>query len=363
MAYPAMTAPLAANPYPAQFEAGPLGKLTVDGVLTGVGLWQSHPSFDAFGRLNADNEFDVSNAQIIINKSDGPVQFYIQAGDYSILTLGTPYYRSDKFARDTYGFVPQGFLKLVPNSSFNILVGALPTLIGAEYTFSFENMNIERGLLWGQEPAVSKGVQANYGHGPWAASLAITDGYYSDSYTSVSGSTAYTFKNQDTLTFVASGNASDPRRANFVTPLEQNDGQIFNLIYSHTKGPLTITPYLQYGASQRDTLTGAQSGSAWGGAVLAKYNFTPAWSLSGRAEVITSRGPANLLGYGAGSNAWSLTLTPAYQKGIFYVRGELSYVGLSGITPGVIGAPGTGFGAAGAATEQVRAMVEAGTIF
>lgn len=98
--------------------------------------------------------------------------------------------------------------------------------------------------------------------------------------------------------------------------------------------------------------------------MLAKYSFTPRWSLSGRAEVITSSsGPANLLGYGEGSRAWSLTLTPAYQKGIFYVRGELSWVGLDGVTPGVIGAPGTGFGAAGAATKQVRALVEAGTIF
>ena len=44
---------------------------------------------------------------------------------------------------------------------FSAEVGALPTLIGAEYTFSFENMNIERGLLWNQENAVNKGIQLN----------------------------------------------------------------------------------------------------------------------------------------------------------------------------------------------------------
>jgi len=31
------------------------------------------------------------------------------------------------------------------------MAAKLPTLIGAEYTFTFENMNIERGLLWNQE--------------------------------------------------------------------------------------------------------------------------------------------------------------------------------------------------------------------
>ena len=52
---------------------------------------------------------------------------------------------------------------------FSIEVGALPTLIGDEYTFSFENLNIERGILWGAEPAVSRGVQANFTTGPLAA--------------------------------------------------------------------------------------------------------------------------------------------------------------------------------------------------
>ena len=58
--------------------------------------------------------------------------------------------------------MPQAFLKIVPTDNFSIQAGKLPTLIGAEYTFSFENFNIERGLLWNQEPAVSRGVQANY---------------------------------------------------------------------------------------------------------------------------------------------------------------------------------------------------------
>ena len=33
--------------------------------------------------------------------------------------------------------------------------------MGAEYTFTFQNMNIERGLLWNQETAVNRGIQVN----------------------------------------------------------------------------------------------------------------------------------------------------------------------------------------------------------
>jgi hypothetical protein len=47
--------------------------------------------------------------------------------------------------------VPQSFLKLQAGKNTAFEIGALPTLIGAEYTFSFENMNVERGLLWNQE--------------------------------------------------------------------------------------------------------------------------------------------------------------------------------------------------------------------
>ena len=68
----------------------------------------------------------------------------------------------DKCVSNLYGPLPVAFLKLQPAENTFIEIGSLPTLIGAEYTFSFENMNIERGLLWNQEPAVSRGIQLNH---------------------------------------------------------------------------------------------------------------------------------------------------------------------------------------------------------
>ena len=142
-------------------------------------------------------------------------------------------------------------MKIVPNSNVNIEVGALPTLVGAEYAFTFENFNIERGLLWNVEPVVSKGVQLNLSKGPWSASLAWTDGYYSNVYTALSGQVTYTFKNNDTLEFVGEGNVGTNHVANFVTPLAANNGQIYNLIFTHTQGSWEFMPYVQYQSTPR----------------------------------------------------------------------------------------------------------------
>ena len=41
-------------------------------------------------------------------------------------------------------------------------------------------MNIERGLLWNQENAVNRGIQANYSAGPVAISVSWNDGMLSN---------------------------------------------------------------------------------------------------------------------------------------------------------------------------------------
>jgi hypothetical protein len=356
MANPAMSATLAGNAPPPTFDLGPLGKINVDGVVSGLFLWQSSPAVDANGKVNKDVYGDLSNAQIIVNKSDGFVQFYFQAGAYAAPVVGEPYYRFNKYDSNTFGYVPQGFLKLVPNANVSVEIGALPTLIGDEYTYTFENYNIERGLLWNQEPAVSKGVQLNVTHGSFAASLAVTDGYYSNDYSAISGLLTYTFKNSDTLAFAAEGNATTPKVNNFVTPAQQNDGQIYNLIFSHSQGPWTISPYAQF--SHSDYIPGVSlEGNTFGGAVLAKYSFTPLFNLGGRVEYVGSSGKANLLGYGVNSDALSVTLTPTFQKGIFFARGEFSYVLVGNRTRGLA------FGADGDSRQQERALFEAGVMF
>jgi hypothetical protein len=364
---PAMSGPLAANPKPTSFDLGPLDKVYVSGVVSGFGLTQSN-KFPG----DKNNLLDVSNAQVFINKPDGLVQFFIQVGAYSLPDLGVPYLRASDAIKANYGPFSQGFVKLAPTDNFSVLVGNLPTLIGAEYTFSFENMNIERGLLWNQENAVNRGVQVNYTAGPLALSASWNDGFYSKRYSWAWLSATYTVDDANTIAFIASGNTKKTSVSTSATPLFQNNEQLYNLIYTHTAGPWTFQPYLQYTHVPALPQFGApKSASTTGVALLVNYNFdsdsTPAgWRVAGfnlpvRVEYISSTGSAtdgapNLM-YGPGSKAWSITLTPTYQYKIFFARAEFSYVGAHKTTPGLA------FGTDGTATSQTRGLFEVGLLF
>jgi hypothetical protein len=348
---PAMTPPLSANPNPASFEVAG-SKIYVTGQLTGLGYSQDNPVPG-----DRKSRFDLSNAQLEIQKTDGVFQFYVQAGAYSLPSLGTPYFKATDVPDLTYKWAPVAYVKIQPSANFNIMAGKLPTLIGAEYTFTFQNMNVARGLLWNQEPAVSRGVQANFTQGPWAVSLSVNDGYYSNRFTTGSALVTYTVSKTDTLAFAASGQFKRTSKAGFATPLPQNNGQIYNLIWTHTEGNWQIIPYLQYTHTPKSASAGLpDSGSTIGGAVLAKYTFTPMFSLAGRAEYISSSGGQSLL-YGPKSKAMSLTLTPTWQFKTFFIRGEASYTKLDKVTPGL------GFGSAGTDDSQTRLMVETGVLF
>ena len=147
----------------------------------------------------------LSNGQVWIQKTDGWWQFYLQAGAYTIPALATPFLNTGKTLTNFYGPLPTAYLKLVPGKNTSILIGELPTLIGAEYTFDFENMNIERGLLWNQENAISRGIQLNQTMGKFTASVSWNDGFYSNRYTWLTGSLTYT-KGPHALSFVGGGN-------------------------------------------------------------------------------------------------------------------------------------------------------------
>ena len=357
MMMPAMTGPLAANPNPMSVDTGVFGTWYVTGAVTGLGLLQDNP-------IPGDRhrQTDLSNGQVFIQKTSGQLQFFVQAGGYSLPALGTGYLSASKTVSGFYGLVPQAFVKYAPNDHFSVMAGKLPTLIGAEYTFTFENMNIERGLLWNQENAVNRGVQANYAQGPIAVSLSVNDGFYSNRYSWVWGSLAYTLDKNNSLSVIAGGNTRQTSRSSLVVPLLQNNSQIVNVIYTHLAGPWTLTPYLQYTRVPASSTLGiVHAASTTGVAVLANYAFNGNFSLASRAEYISSTGSvangAPSLLYGPGSQAWSLTFTPTYQNKLLFVRGELSYVKASGTTPG--SALGPNFDS----TSQSRVMLEAGILF
>ncbi len=151
---PALTGPLVANPNPFTLDGGDFGNIYVTGAVSGLAMAQSNSS-QAPG--DTQTLIDFTNAQISVQKTEGFFRFYVQAGQYATPSLGLPYQRATT-ASAAFGAIPVAYAKIAPTDNFSIVAGKLPTLIGAEYTFSFQNINIARGLLWNQEPAISRGV-------------------------------------------------------------------------------------------------------------------------------------------------------------------------------------------------------------
>ena len=362
MTTPAMSGPLVANPQPLNFPVGPLGPVYFNGAITGLGLFQTSPETYAGDHTS---RLDISNGLLSLQNTSGIFQFFVQAGVYSFPALGTPYLTADRTTGNFFGPVPVAFGKIAPNDAFSFQFGKLPTLIGAEYGFTFQNMNIERGLLWAQEPIVSRGIQGNYTVGPLAFSLSLNDGFYSGDYNWLSGLATWTVNKTSTLALAAGGPFSHDTVSSFtstapfaaITPPLQNNSTIINVIYTYNNAPWVITPYFQYTNVPSGILAGIGSGSTYGGAILASYQINDNWSMAGRAEVIGSSGSANLLGFGPGSGAFSFTLTPTWQKGIFFARAEGSVVSAWSATPGDV------FGSGGGERTQGRFLLEGGIVF
>jgi hypothetical protein len=347
---PAVTGPISWLP-PAIFDAGPLGKLSVNGIVTGFSQFQNNP-------VSGDDtsQATLSNGQIFIQKADGKFQYFIDAGAYTFPTLSVPYMSAQDTVKNTFGAVPIAFAKVQAGKTTQIEVGALPTLIGAEGTFTFQNMNIERGLLWNQENIVNRGVQVNQTLGKYlTASFSWNDGFYSGRYNWLTGSLTYV-KGPHSLSYQAGGNAGQTLYSTSATPALQNNSQMHAVVYTYTKGAWIVQPYFQYTDVAANSKLGVdKSTSTTGGAILASYAFKSGFSLPVRFEDISESGSSSvdLLGLGAGSNAVSFTATPTYQKGGIYVRADLAETHAST----------KAFGMTSNSQDQFRAALEFGFIF
>jgi hypothetical protein len=352
-------------PAPLTFSAGPLGKLDVQGIASGMAFYQDFPQ-GAAGTMGAKHVgADITNGMVIIQKNTGPLQFYIQAGAYSFPTLAAAIPSSTSNIND-FGAMPVAYLKYAPSSDYSVEVGKLPTLIGAEGGFTYQNINIARGLLWDVEPIVSRGVQFNASKGPISASVSLNDGYYSNRYNVMSGLLSYAINGSNTVSFYAEGplgKVRQPFTAAAYSPTGTSSA-IYGVEYVYSAGPWMIEQYMHTPKSIRLSIPHAFSN--YGASVLANYSFTNTVSLAGRVEYLGVGGkPGEMLNstsvastltdLPADSHAWSITLTPTYQDGGFFARADLSYVAAS--APAGLGLSG------GTNTTQLRGMLETGFMF
>jgi hypothetical protein len=358
---PAMSGTLAGNVKPLKVDAGPLGSVYVTGVLSGMAMYESNFVFPDEHRYMAD----LTNGQVVVQKVDGPIQFYLEGGAYSLPAVGFPYLRAGSTTSNEFGALPVWFLKYALNDSFSVQAGNLPTLIGAEYAFSFQNVNIERGLLWNQENIINRGVQANYSSGPLSLSLAWTDGFFSNRYSWFTGLATYTIDSSNSIAFSGGGSINTETVSSYATPPLQNNSTIYNLVFTHTSGPWTIVPTLQYTNVPSDAVTQVTQGNlsrsldTFGGGVYGIYTMDGGYSVAGRVEYIKANGSATdaaSLLYGGDSSAWSFTITPTYQNKFFFARAELSYVKANSGTAGFM------FGPTFSSDSMTRVMLETGVI-
>lgn len=343
------------------------GEWNVNTVVSGFGLTQTNPS-----PTNNSNLADVSNAMLIVEQRKGPIRLFAQFGYYDILEIGQPDQRANKQTVNTFGFLPQAYISFVPSKNWSLSIGKLPALGGYESSFSYQNINIERGLLWSQTSSFSEGLQIDYTDGTFSAALAWTDGFYSNQFNWLGTQLFYQLSQTQKVGAVWTGAISPNSYTSPNTPLLQNNSQIFNVLYELSYQRWSFTPYLQYTYIPQNTSIGiTQSSQTYGGALLMNYKFNlngdallagyQKVSLPLRIEYLQSSGTpgsnAPNSSYGPGSSAWTATFTPTIQYQKYFARIEVSLIRIYQYSSGF------GFGANQQNSSQYRGILELGMMY
>ena len=339
-----------------------------------LGLWRITPvaSGLAYSQTSPNTGAgDISNAQLLIQKSDGDLQFFIQTGLYSVPVLGKPLVRTVSNTVNTYGYVPNASVSYVLDQNWKVTAGKLASMGGYESTMTFQNLNIQRGLLWDQTSSVSNGAVMSYVKDNLSLAFTWNDGYYSNKMNWLGASGSYQLNDKESIGVSWVGSTSGNSQNNYNTPLLQNNSQIVNALYKYNGDRWYIAPYFQYTAIPLNGSIGITSQyQTYAVAFLANYRF-PSINLEGlgaakmslpfRVEYIQENGgSANSIDsilYGPDSRAASLTITPTIQVDKYFARVEGSLVHVSNQESGL------GFGSYDTKNAQYRVMLEVGLLF
>ncbi len=343
-----------------------------------LGDWQAYVALSglAAAQSNTSNaspkDFgDVSNAQFMLQKTSGWLQLFAMGGAYAQPALATNYTRAYTQTDGTWGFFPVGWITLAPSNEWQLNIGKIFAIGGGENTFTYQNINIQRGLLWTQTNVVTRGMQLNYQGDTFSANLAWTDGSYSNTYNWLSGQLTVPLNERHSLNASWTGSVSANAKNTMATPLLQNNSQITTLNYGYNSPHWSLSPYLQMTVVPAAPEVGILGSSGTrGAAILGTYRINPLEqgkpvkqniTLPLRLEYLNSWGnsgvSSNNLMYGPNSAAWSATLTPTWQRGAFFTRLEGSYV------RALNASSGASFGLNGNANGQARIMLEAGILY
>lgn len=240
-------------------------------------------------------------------------------GAYAFPTVGFPLSNGAPTAGDSlYGPVPVAAVTYKLSSHLDMAVGKFGALLGQESPFTYQNLNIQRGVGWEMEPTISRGFRAAYVNGAWNASFEVNDAYYSGSHRAVEWLIGWSPSEKTTLQFAAIIPGS--RVPGNATTAIGNKAE-YDIMYSRRIGKLSLQPYLllvHSPSSQVLHYTRAEDAAAqallgswrFSHRLSAAFRYERAWNWSSLHDVSPN---ADLVGFGPGRSVVTETFTPAYR--------------------------------------------------
>lgn len=290
----------------------PSPAVTVGADFTLTGFHENGKTFDA----------QIGNALLNLAAGAGNLHLSATVGAYGFPTLGFPIAAVNEPGSNTqlYGPLPVAALQYTVNSHLSVSAGKFAALLGQESPFTYQNLNVQRGIGWAMEPTIGRGALIAYTNGSFSATLQVNDAYYSGTSRAVEGLLGWAPSSSTALqfAFIVPGKDVGP---NPTTPV--GNKAEYDLMYSRQTGKLQLLPYYLYVWSPASAKLGFTAGeNATAAVLIANWSFSPQFSLPFRYEYARNGSStsdaspnADLVGFGPGSNVRTFTLTPTYRFG------------------------------------------------
>jgi len=308
-----------------ELKLEPIGTINVNGALSVYIINSNNRA------VNDDKEtrYDVGSAIVSLSKSPEPFGFTLVGGAYAFPVVGLGLIRTSQYT-DPFSPIPVAYVEYSPMKGLSVQAGKLPTIIGYESAFTYQNNYIQRGLVWNMQPVINNGVRLTYSTELFFVKLGVNDGFYTLSTTdpkpALDASLGLTPIKDGLIALNVLLPDKDSSPNNTANPSNKRE---LNLVAFYTLDKLSLGADLLYVEAPRSNTAGvSEKAKASGVALHLSYDLKP-FKLSGRIEYVVDNSDAggiDLVGLGDGNKAWTFTVTPAYAQGPFFFRGGLSYV-------------------------------------
>lgn len=369
-------------PSPISFDAGPLGTYDLSGGADAFAYGLTGTGNDLTkGLLGTSTGAGVQfmNGLVQLQKTDGWLQFTLQAGATNSLTLGTKP-GSPSVQTWSTGPVRTAYITLAPTPEFSISAGQIGSVEGFESSIDWENYNILTSALWYTENSQSVGVRVSYKKTPFEATVIFSDGFDTNVWNYLQVKGAYTINDNNSIALYGAtnlgttglgarfyGNAITPYRSTTVASAgvaNLVNSSVIGAYYTFTIGDLTLVPELQYVWSRKNLKVGLPDYSShFGAALFANYKFGDSpFSLGGWAQYFSSNGSAFWF-LNPGAQGFGMvvgpTWSPPWAKKHMFVRGDVGLIHLTNVgTPGSVA-----YGSSGNERNQATFLLEIGALF